>query len=302
MPKRRPPLWRRALSILCLVLCCVAAPVALVTGWARITLLHQEAYLQVVSPVVNDVQVQDLLADAITDQVVSATLGDTPTATQAVQARLLRQVVGSAAREVVSSPAFATTWRQANAGLYTGLAAGISAGWGEPVVLDLSPIASELQAQIDALRDTLPIPLQIAPDDLRVHVLDAATADMVRSALLDLDRAFIVATAVAALGAILSIALAGDRVRALKRLFFGLAIGATVLIAALLLGQWWAAGQAGSQASAVALEAIMDAATQGLRVASIAAAAISLLLAALFAGLGALRGSVYRPSLAEPSS
>ncbi len=298
MPRRSMPVWRRALSVLCLVLCCLAAPVALVTGWARTILLDQDAYVQTVAPVASDAQIQNLLAEAITDRVVTATLGEASTATQAVQARLLREIVGSAALDVLSSPVFATTWRQANAGLYTMLAAGIGAGWGQPVVLDLSPLASELQAEIDAVSDTLPIDLQIAPEDLRVPVLGAATADIVRRALLDLDRAFIISTVLALLGAALGIGLAGDRLRALMRLSFGLAIGATLLIAALLLAQGWAAGQSGSQASAAALEAVLDAATQSLRVASIAAAAVSLLLAALFAGLGALRGSVSRRSLA----
>ncbi|MDQ2655008.1 MAG: hypothetical protein M3Z20_18405 [Chloroflexota bacterium] len=298
MPRRSMPVWRRALSVLCLVLCCLAAPVALVTGWARTILLDQDAYVQTVAPVASDAQIQNLLAEAITDRVVTATLGEASTATQAVQARLLREIVGSAALDVLSSPVFATTWRQANAGLYTMLAAGIGAGWGQPVVLDLSPLASELQAEIDSVSDTLPIDLQIAPEDLRVPVLGAATADIVRRALLDLDRAFIISTVLALLGAALGIGLAGDRLRALMRLSFGLAIGATLLIAALLLAQGWAAGQSGSQASAAALEAVLDAATQSLRVASIAAAAVSLLLAALFAGLGALRGSVSRRSLA----
>lgn len=298
MPHRHTPIWKRALSILCLVLCCLAAPMALVTGWARTILLHQDDYLRTVSPVASDTQIQYLIADAVTDQVVTATVGEAPTATQAVQARLLREIVGSAARDVVSSPAFADTWRQANAGLYTMLANGITAGWGEPVVLDLSPLASELQAEIDEVSSTLPIELQIAPEELRVQVLDAATADTVRRTLLNLDRAFIISAAVSLLGAVLSIVLARDRLRALMRLCFGLAIGATVLIAALLLAQGWAAGQSGSQASAVALEAIFDASTQSLRVTSIAAAAISLLFAALFAGLGALRGSVTRRSLA----
>lgn len=294
MPRRRTPVWKRALSILCLVLCCLAAPVALVTGWARTILLNQDDYLRTVSPVADDVQIQYLVADAVTDQVVSAALGDTSTATQAVQARLLRQMVGSTAREVISSPAFADTWSQANTGLYTTLADGVAAGWGEPVVLDLSPLAPELQAEIDAISDTLPVELQIDPEDLRVQVLDAETADTVRRALLNLDRAFIASTVVALLGAAFSLALARDRLRALTRLCFGLAIGATVLIAALVLAQGWAAGQSGSQASAAALEAVLDAATQSLRVASIAAVAVSLLLAALFAGLGVLRGSVSR--------
>ena len=298
MRYRNTPVWKRALSILCLALCCLAAPVALVTGWARTILLHQDDYLRAVSPVASDTQIQYLVADAVTDQIVNSTVGETPTATQAVQARLLREIVGKAARDVAASPAFAETWSQANAGLYMMLANGITAGWGEPVVLDLSPLATELQAEIDEVSSTAPIELQIAPEELRVQVLDADTADTVRRTLLNLNRAFIISAAAALLGAALSIVLAGDRLRALMRLCFGLAIGATVLIAALLLAQGWAAGQSGSQASAVALEAIFDASTQSLRVTSIAAAAISLLFAALFAGLGALRGSVTRRSLA----
>ena len=88
MPRRRTPLWRRALSVVFLVVCCLAAPVALVTGWARTILLDQERYVQAVSPVANDPQMQGLLADAVTDLVVTAAVGDTSTATQAVQARL----------------------------------------------------------------------------------------------------------------------------------------------------------------------------------------------------------------------
>lgn len=299
MPPRRSPIWKRVLAIICLVVCCLAAPVALVTGWARTILLNQEDYVRAVSPIAGDAQLQSLVAGAVTDQVVTSALGDASTATQAVQARLLSQIVGAAALDVVASPAFASAWRQANAGLYTSLAAGIGAGWGQPVVLDLSPIASELQAQIDAAGGTLPVALQFTPDTLQVRVLDAATADTVRRGLLNLNQAFVVSTAVALVAAALSLVLERDRLRALARLCFGLAIGATMLIAALLLAQGWAAGHSGGRAGGAALEAILDAATQNLRVASVAAAGVSLLLAALFAGLGALRGSVSRRSLGE---
>ncbi len=74
MPRRSIPVWRRVLSVLCLVLCCLAAPVALVTGWARTILLDQDAYVQTVAPVAGDAQIQNLLAEAVTDQVVAANL------------------------------------------------------------------------------------------------------------------------------------------------------------------------------------------------------------------------------------
>lgn len=295
MTQRGTPLWRRWLAVLCLVLCCLAAPVALVTGWARTILLNEQVYVQTVAPVASHPQLQALLAEAVTEQVVATAVGENPTATQAVQARLLREVVGSASAQVVASPAFASAWAQANAGLYAHLAAGLTAGWGEPVVLDLSPVAADLQAEIDAVRNTLPIDLQIAPQDLRIQVLDATSADAVRRALLTLNQAFVVSMAVVILAAVLSVALAGDRLRALLRLSFGLAVAMIVLIAALLWAQGWTAGMATSPAGAVALRAITETITQSLRLATIIAAVAALVLAGIFAGLGALRGSVARP-------
>src|SRR5690606_21500516 len=120
----------------------------------------------------------------------------------------------------------------------------------------------------DAVSAVLPIEVQLAPEDLRLQLFDAATADTVRQALLNLNQAFIVATVLAAAAAIASLVLAGDRLQALMRLCFGLAIGATLLIASLLLAEGWAVGQAGTQAATVALEAIVEATTQSLRVAS----------------------------------
>ncbi|MFT4041279.1 MAG: hypothetical protein QM692_24065 [Thermomicrobiales bacterium] len=291
MTRQRTPFWRRALSILLLLLCCLAAPVALVTGWARSVILDQNTYVRTVTPIANDAELQTLLADAVTDRIVTEAVGDASSATQAILARALRDVVGSATREVVASPEFANAWVQANTEVYQLLAAGIQSGWGQPVILDLSPLAGAIQAQIDAASEVLPLEISISPDDLRLEVLDAQTADSVRRVLDQLQIAFWAALAAAIGAAVLSVALAGNRLGALARLAFGLAVAMAVLMAALLLSRGWAAGQTGSEAGAVAVQAIMDAISQGLRQATIVIAAAGLLLAALFAGLSALRGN-----------
>lgn len=291
MTRRHTPFWRRALAILLLLICCLAAPVALITGWARSVILDQATYVRTVTPIASDAELQTLLADAVTDRIVAEAVGDASTATQAIMARALREVVGSATQQVVASPEFASAWVQANAEVYQLLAAGIQSGWGQPVILDLSPLAGAIQAQIDAASEVLPLDLTISPADLRLEVLDARTADTVRRVLDQLQTAFWVALGVFLVAGVLSVALDGNRLGALARLAFGLAVAMAVLMAALLLSRGWAAGQTGSAAGAVAVQAIMDAISQGLRQATIVIAAAGLLLAALFTGLGALRGS-----------
>lgn len=291
MTRRHTPFWRRALAILLLLICCLAAPVALITGWARSVILDQATYVRTVTPIASDAELQTLLADAVTDRIVAEAVGDASTATQAIMARALREVVGSATQQVVASPEFASAWVQANTEVYQLLAAGIQSGWGQPVILDLSPLAGAIQAQIDAASEVLPLDLTISPADLRLEVLDARTADTVRRVLDQLQTAFWVALGVFLIAGVLSVALDGNRLGALARLAFGLAVAMAVLMAALLLSRGWAAGQTGSAAGAVAVQAIMDAISQGLRQAAIVIAAAGLLLAALFTGLGALRGS-----------
>jgi hypothetical protein len=67
------------------------------------------------------------------------------------------------------------------------------------------------------------------------------------------------------------------------------------LIVVMLVAQTWLAGAAPTEEGGVIVAAIVDVVSQRLRVAAIALTLAGLLLAAIFTGLRALRGSSARP-------
>jgi hypothetical protein len=71
------------------------------------------------------------------------------------------------------------------------------------------------------------------------------------------------------------------------------------LMALMLVAQTWLTGQAGADGGGVAVGAILDAISQGLRLSTVALALLGLLLAGLCTGLRALRGSAIRRTAGE---
>lgn len=289
------PLWRSLLSWLCLILVWVAAPVALVTTWARVMVSDEAAYTRTVEAVAENPMVQSGLAEATTTQIMRAVTGENPTATAVVQARQLTEMVDAASRQIVASSGFRDVWREANRQAFRLLTSGLAAGRGVPIMLDLSPLAEQYEAQIDLLDAEVPVDLDATLEaSLQIEVLDAPTADHLRSAVQQLVLASWGSLAIALLAALLAVALAGNRLATLARLCFGLAVGMAALIALLLVGQGIAAAAVPDPSGRVALEGIADAVSQGLRLAAIGLALLSLLLAAIFAGLSYLLAGARR--------
>jgi hypothetical protein len=284
------PLWRTLLSWLCLLLFCLAAPLALAAGWARLTVIDPVTYTRTVRGAAADPRVQAGLAEAVATRTEATLSGENPTATEAVQARVLAQAVGEASREVMASEQFLDVWETANATAHEILFGGLAAGWGQPVVLDLSPLQGPLEVAIAGLDVALPVDFTIDAAELQIPLLDAETADRIRRAVQQLDLAFWASLAAAVMSLLFAIALAGDRLAAVSRVAFGLSVAMIALIALMVIGQQWLASRAGSDGAQVALGAIVDAVSQGLRLAAVGLALAGLLLAGVFAGLCALRG------------
>jgi hypothetical protein len=236
----------------------------------------------------------DALTQAISQRALSSLTIDDQSATAAVQRRLVTEAIGAATRSVISTPEFDEAWVAANRGAHAALAAGFSGGRGSPVVLDLSPLASEAQAAIDASDVDLPVPITIEPQELRIEVLDAATADRLRQVLREVTIASWVSLGVAVFALVASVALANDRWQALAREGFGLALGMVALMAAMLIATGAAAQAVGSGAGGGVLLALTDSLSQNLRLAAIGSAVVGLALAGLFAGLGALARGTRR--------
>ena len=276
----------------------MAVPVALVTGWARLTVVNENVYVRIVGTAADDPRVQLGVSRAVTTRVEARLAGENPSATEALQSRVVAEALGEVTRGVVASEQFHQTWEEANRKAHRFLASELAEGPGQPVTLDLSPLLGDIQAAVAAADVDVPPDLDIDAEALQIEVLDAETADRVRRALHRLDLAFGTALVVALLSLILSVVLARDRLAAIGRAGFGLAITMIGLMALMLVTETWLAGAAGADGG-VAVGAILDAISQGLRLSTVALALLGLLVAGLCAGLRALRGSATRRAVAE---
>jgi len=298
MSKRLSPIWRRILSWVFLILFCLAVPVALVTGWARLTVVNENVYVKTVGAAADDPDVQLGISRAVTTRVEERLAGDNPSATEALQSRVVAEALGEVTRNVVASEEFHQTWEEANRKAHRFLASELTEGPGQPVTLDLSALLADIQAQVAAADVDVPPNLALDAEALQIEVLDAAAADRVRRGLMRLDLAFTTALVVALFSLILSVGLALDRLAAIGRAGFGLVIAMIGLMALMLVTQGWLTGQTGADGG-VAIGAILDAISQGLRVSTIGLALLGLLVAGLCTGLRALRGNATRRTLVD---
>lgn len=282
-----------------LIIFCLAVPVALVAGWARLTVLDAAAYAQAVGSAADDPRVQMGVSRAVTTRAEAMLAGDNPTATEALQSRVVAEALGEVTRGVVADEEFRETWETANREAYRLLISELDRGQGQPVSLDFSPLLDQIQAEVAALEVDVPADLDLDAEALRIEVLNAETADRIRLGVGRLDLAFWAALAVAVLSLSLSVALAPDRLVAIGRAGFALAIAMVALMGLLLVAQTWLAGAAGADGGGVAVSAILDSISQGLRLSVVALALLGLLAAGIFSGLRALRGSTPRRMVVE---
>jgi len=298
MRERRSAIGRRILSWVFLIVFCLAVPVALVTGWARLTVVDEDVYVQTVGTAADDPRVHLGVSRAVATRVEATLAGENPSATEALQSRVVAEALGEVTRSVVASDEFRQTWEASNREAHRLLVSEPAQGRGQPVTLDLSPLLDDIQAEVASADIDVPPDLNLTAEALRIQVLGAETADSVRRGLARLDLAFATALAVALISLILSVGLARDRLAAIGRAGFGLAITMVGLMALMLVGQAWLTGQAGADGG-VAVGAIIDAISQGLRVSSVALALLGLLVAGLCTGLHALGRGATRRAVAE---
>ncbi len=128
MRERRSPIWRRILSWVFLILFCLAVPVALVTGWARLTVVNEDVYVQTVGAAADDPRVQLGVSRAVTTRVEARLAGENPSATEALQSRVVAEALGEVTRGVVASEEFRQTWEEANREAHRFLASELAAG------------------------------------------------------------------------------------------------------------------------------------------------------------------------------
>ena len=178
-PRRRKAGWA-VLSVVCIVLAAVLAPVALVASWAGSVLTDTDRFVATYAPIIDDPAVQEFVAvqttTAITEQVdiegivgtvfegLADTVGLPPAAgsalglLQGAAVEAIESLLDQTVRTVVSSDAFSAVWEQALRTSHTQLVASLS---GDPAALvqlsddgvvgvQIGPIVEEVRERLVA--------------------------------------------------------------------------------------------------------------------------------------------------------
>lgn len=169
--------WRGFFSALCIVIASILVPVSIITAWARVQLVEEDAFVNTLAPLVDDPAVQDLVItealDAIDAQVDFEELtgevfdgvidlGVGPRAEAAL--RLLQQpaadglknLVGTTVTTVVESDAFSDVWATTVRGAHRALTLASTSDGGGVVVMtpdgvgiQLAPIIAQVKQNLE---------------------------------------------------------------------------------------------------------------------------------------------------------
>ncbi|MCR2764857.1 hypothetical protein NQ152_15200 [Microbacterium sp. zg.B48] len=175
-PQRRAPRWRSALSAACIVVATILIPVSIVSAWARIQLVEEDAFVASLAPLVDDPAVQGLIIDesmeAISAQVdfrqITAdvfdgvvALGLPPRAADALQlleapaANGLQSLVTTTVTRVVESDAFSEVWATATRGAHRALVGTATSDGGGLVIRTDQGVGIQLGAIVDRVKQNL---------------------------------------------------------------------------------------------------------------------------------------------------
>jgi hypothetical protein len=196
---------------------------------------------------------------------------------------LVQDVVDS----VLVSPEFERAWDLANRKAWAGLTA-VKTTSG-PVYLDLSGAASRIQQELSDRGIPGVDQIVIPPESLSIEVLDGNTAATVRTVLQRVDVLGIALPIIAAISLLGSLLLAGNKLVALRRIGFGLAISTIIMLLILLIGQQSAVARLSGPGMSEAAQAVIDTLIGTPVIWGMIAVLVGLALAMLSGVIGMLR-------------
>lgn len=169
--------WRAAVSAICIVVAAILVPVSIVSAWARVQLVEEDAFVSTLAPLVDDPAVQAMIIDetmeAITAEVdfdqltanvfdgISSIDGFPPRAAQALAllqqpaADGLQNLVSGAVTRVVESDAFADVWATATRAAHRALTTAATSDGGGLVVRTDEGVGIQLGAIVETVKQRL---------------------------------------------------------------------------------------------------------------------------------------------------
>lgn len=219
------------LAIVCIVFACVLPAAAVGTWWAYGNATDTDRFMKTATPLASDATVQDAVADELVD-VASARLASAgvPGDTAAYRAR-----IREAARGLVSTDAYRSTWLRIQRVAHGKLANRLNGDVASPLTLDLAPMAGVLRTRVRAAG--LGVVADAIGDPPPVVILDRAE---VRDAHDAVDRVRIV-RGIAIPGAVLALLgvllTAGGLARGLVRVGVCVGVSALLMLGTLAIGR-----------------------------------------------------------------
>ncbi|MGA7149434.1 MAG: hypothetical protein WBX17_13215, partial [Microbacterium sp.] len=266
--------WRAPVSAICIVIASILVPVSIVTAWARVELVDEDAFVETLAPLVHDAAVRQLVIDETMDAVNAnvdfqqltgdlfdgiSDLGLPPRAVQALgmlqgpAADGLENLVNEGVTRVVDSEAFADVWTTATRAAHRALTTAATSDGGGLVVRTDDGVGIQLGVIVETVKQRLVDrgvnAAELIPQVDRVVIVGEGDNLAAIRTVYALSNALgwwlpIISLALFGLG----IALARRRSVAVLGAGLGLAIGAGTLAAAL------AAGTTGVQIAASELD------------------------------------------------
>ena len=312
--KVKLPLWRRLLVGFLVVVGCILTPLSVLSVWMKTTLLDTDRYVETVAPLTDDPDVQQALANRITNTLmekvdVESTIADALPAKASFIAPAvasgLEQFVNQTALKFTQSDQFSTLWEQVNRRAHPQVVALLEGREGKrvstkdgDVTITLGPIAEKVQGILE--KAGIDVFSNNSGGDPQITLFTSSELKSVQSITDLLQKAAYVLPILTILAFGIAIALSGNRRRTILRGSLGIALGIALLLVVFNAGRQLYLDALPESVSQPAATAVYDQLLSFLRVAlrSVLALAIIVALGAWLAGPGSLatkiRGGTLR--------
>ncbi|MCW3494047.1 hypothetical protein [Microbacterium sp. SSM24] len=169
--------WRAIVSAICIIVAAILVPVSIVSAWARVQLVEEDAFVATLAPLVDDAAVQAMIIDETMEAVnakvdfheltadvfdgIASIDGFPPRAAQALTmlqapaADGLENLVTTAVTRVVESDAFSDVWATATRAAHRALTTAATSDGGGLVVRTDEGVGIQVGAIVDNVKQRL---------------------------------------------------------------------------------------------------------------------------------------------------
>ncbi|HEY9327858.1 MAG TPA: hypothetical protein VIS09_06420, partial [Streptomyces sp.] len=160
-----------ALSVALLVLLAVLVPLSALSAWVDLEIDDTDRYVAAVAPLASDPDVQNTVADLITDEAMKqidvGPLQDT-----------VRDFLHEAVLSFTTTDAFQAAWNAANRTAHEAVTAALDGDSGESVTIDLAPVTEKVKQNL--VDNGVPFADQIPVQHTDIRIISADRADQMR--------------------------------------------------------------------------------------------------------------------------